>query len=177
MQSIEQLRLFVCYCFTQALFRVYSTPYKKLNIMKPRYLLAAAALFASMSAHAVPDEDVVQEMARRTRLSSSEIRRNYDACDSGVTLAMKICGGYRLTEQELRLKNVYKKVQAKAKEAGHEASLAKAEKAWLAYRNAACAFEGKMGAGGGTAEGLYALSCREDLTKQRAERLEASIGE
>lgn len=116
-------------------------------------------------------------MARRTRIPPDEIRRNYDACDSGVTLAMKTCGSYRWTEQNLRLNKVYKRVRAKAKEADYEASLIRAEKAWLAYRDTACIFEGKINAGGGTAEELYVLSCKEDLTKQRAERLEAIIGE
>ena len=33
------------------------------------------------------------------------------------------------------------------------------------------------GAGGGTAEGLYVLSCKEEVTKQQAERLEATLHE
>jgi uncharacterized protein YecT (DUF1311 family) len=90
---------------------------------------------------------------------------------------MKICGSYHWMIQDVRMNKAYKQMLAKAKVASYEKSLVKAQRAWLAYRDAACAFEGEMGAGGGTAEGLYVLSCKEEVTKQQAERLEAAIRE
>ena len=54
---------------------------------------------------------------------------------------------------------------------------AKRKRAWIAYRDAACRYEGKMGAGGGSAEVLYVLGCKEELTKQRADRLAESLKE
>jgi uncharacterized protein YecT (DUF1311 family) len=132
----------------------------------------AVAIVASPLAISAVDEQVVQEMARKTRIPPAEIRLNYDACDSGITLKMKICASYRWIIQDIRLNLVYKQTVAKAKESGYEASLIKAQRAWVLYRDSNCTFEGEMGAGGGTAEGLYILSCKEELTKQQANRLE-----
>jgi uncharacterized protein YecT (DUF1311 family) len=115
-------------------------------------------------------------MLRRTSgLSKEEIRANYNACDSGITLSMKICASYRWVTQDVRLNHLYKQSLEKARELSYEKSLIRAQRAWLAYRDATCAYEGEMGAGGGTAEGLYVLSCKEDLTKERADRLEAAL--
>lgn len=134
-------------------------------------------LLASSLAVAAPDEKVVQEMVRRTSISAEDIRAYYDACDSGVTLTMKICGSYHWIAEDVRLNRIYKQALAMARERGYEASLIRAQRAWLAFRDAACTYEGEMGAGGGSAEGLYVLGCKEDITKQRANRLEAGIHE
>ena len=148
--------------------------------MKPSSPLLKAlglALLLAATAHvsAAPDEAVVREMARQTGLSAEDIRRDHDACDSGVTLSMKTCASYRWRVQDARLNAVYKRALAKAREMGYEASLVKAQRAWVAFRDAACANEGKMGAGGGTAQGLYELSCMEGLTKDRTDRIESML--
>lgn len=75
------------------------------------------------------------------------------------------------------MNRAYQRVLVKAREVGFQTSLVKAQRAWLAYRDAACPFEGDIGAGGGTLEGLYVLSCKEQLTRERAERLEAIADE
>ncbi|WP_078121487.1 lysozyme inhibitor LprI family protein [Thiosocius teredinicola] len=137
-----------------------------------RKLIWMAALFgSSMSCLAAPDEEVVEAMTKLTSLTAEEIRQDYDACDSGVTLRMKICASYHWVAEDVRLNKIYAQVRAKAKEVGYEPSLIEAQRAWLAYRDTTCAFEGEMGAGGGTAEGLYVLSCRERLTKERTDDL------
>jgi uncharacterized protein YecT (DUF1311 family) len=145
--------------------------------MKPSPSLLKALGFALLlattaQASAAPDEAVVREMARQTNISAESIRRDHDACDSGVTMSMKICAGYRWRLQDARLNAVYQKARDKARQMGYEASLVKAQRAWVAYRDAACANEGEMGAGGGSAQGLYELSCLEGLTKDRTQRIE-----
>ena len=140
--------------------------------MKVPFLALAISLMP-IAAQALPDEQVVQTLAKQTGLSPKEIRESYNACDSGVTLSMKICGAYQLTEQDLRLNEQYKQALLKAKQQGAKQALVKAQRAWLAYRDAQCPFEGSWNAEGGTAEGLYVLSCKLDLTKLQADRLEA----
>ena len=142
-----------------------------------KYLVLIAALFVSLPAASAPDEQVVQAMTRQTSLTAEQIRGSYDACDSGVTSTMKICASYNWMVQDVRMNKVYKQAIAKARVTGYEKSMVKAQRAWLAYRDATCALEGEMGAGGGTAEGLYVLSCKEEVTKQQAERLEATLHE
>jgi uncharacterized protein YecT (DUF1311 family) len=138
------------------------------------WIIPFFAFGLSVEAVAAPDETIIQEMAKQTHLPANDIRRDYDACDSGVTLSMKICGNYRLMVEDARLNKIYKSTLAEARKWGYESSIVQAERAWITYRDAMCAYEGQMGAGGGTAEGLYVLSCKEDLTKQQADRLEKS---
>ena len=147
--------------------------------MQRRLILLCAVLspLSPMVAQAEPDETIVRAMSTNTGLTSDQIRRYYNACDSGGTLEMKICANYRWRVQDARLNKIYKQALTSAKEAGRERPLVRAQRAWLTYRDASCTYEGKAYAEGGTAEGLFVLSCMEELTKQRADRLEASLRE
>ena len=138
-------------------------------------LTLLAMLFGYSLAQAAADEAVVQHVLRDSHgITADEIRRDYDACDS-TTLSMRICSAYRVAVQDIRLNRLYSQASAQARELGFDASLRDAEKAWLNYRDAQCAFEGQNGGGGGTAQPLYVLSCKEELTKIQADRLEAGL--
>lgn len=142
-----------------------------------RHFLAVIAVLANASAHAAADERTVDEMLKRTQgITAEDIRRDYDACDSGVTSSMRLCASYRWTEQDVRLDAVYRRLLAQVGKDDLPA-LVHAQRAWLAYRDAQCAIEGKVGAGGGSAESLYVLSCMEDLTRQQADQLGALVHE
>jgi uncharacterized protein YecT (DUF1311 family) len=126
------------------------------------------------AANGAPDEKVVQHVLRNsTGLTADEIRQNYDGCDDGRTTPMKICGAYRWAVQDIRLNRVFLRARAMAKQSGYEQSLVRAQRAWLTYRDSQCDFEGISAAEGGTEEGLHVLSCKEELTKLQADRLEA----
>jgi uncharacterized protein YecT (DUF1311 family) len=130
--------------------------------------------FSVAAANGTPDETVVQHVLRNsTGLTADEIRQNYDGCDDGRTTPMKICGAYRWAVQDIRLNRAFSRARAIAKHAGYEQALVKAQRAWLTYRDSQCDFEGLSAAGGGTEEGLHVLSCKEELTRLRADRLEA----
>jgi uncharacterized protein YecT (DUF1311 family) len=136
-------------------------------------LTSYAAGFSIAAANGPPDEQVVQHVLRNSAgLTADEIRHNYDKCD-GTTLSMKICGAYQWAAQDIRLNRAFARAKAVAKHSAYEQSLVRAQRAWLTYRDSQCAFEGISGAGGGTMEGLYVLSCKEELTKLQADRLEA----
>ena len=142
-----------------------------------RLFISAAALLVCATARSAPDEHVVREMLKQTSgLDAEEIRRNYDACDSGNNLSMKLCESYRWTEQGIRLNTAFERLRKEAKGASYEPGLIKAQNAWLAYRDAECGFEGEIGAGGGSAQGLYVLACKEELTRRQADRLDAATG-
>ncbi|WP_247310482.1 lysozyme inhibitor LprI family protein [Ralstonia pseudosolanacearum] len=140
-------------------------------------MLILFASLASTLATAAPDEAVVRKIAQSTGLDPQYIRQNYNACDSGKTPAMKLCASYRWTQEDIRLNRIYTRSIEKAKEMGFEASLIRAQRAWLAYRDAACTYEGQTGAGGGAYERLYVLSCKETLTRERADHLAAGLVE
>ena len=141
-----------------------------------KHFVAFALMLALPNlAIAAADEAVIREMVKRTTLTPDEIREHYDGCDSGVTLYMKICAIYSWTKEDIRLNDIYAQTRAKAKELGYEASLVRGQQTWLAYRDMACAHEGDIGAGQGTYYGLYLMGCKLDLTKERADRLEARL--
>lgn len=132
---------------------------------------------SAAATNAAPDEQVVQHVLRNSAgLTADEIRRHFDKCD-GSTLSMKICGAYHWAVQDLRLNRAFSLARAVTKDSNYRESLLKAQRAWLIYRDSQCAFEGISGAEGGTAEGLYVLSCKEELTKLQADRLEAGVSQ
>lgn len=137
--------------------------------------MLVALLVVSAGAVADPDEVVVREMAARTNLTVAEIRAHYNACDSGVTLPMKICASYRFHVADARLNRLYEQALVSARAAGSDGSLIESQRAWFTYREATCAYEGKLNAGGGSAEGLYVLACDEQLTKARADWVEEQL--
>ena len=143
-----------------------------LGALVKKWILMILPFIFAASSFAAPDEEVVKEMAKRTNVPIDDIRQYYDACDSGVTRTMKICGSYHLFVEEVRLNKNYLGALDKAKELGQESMLVRAQKTWLAYRDTACSFEGNLlTGGGGSSFGEYVLSCKEDLTKERADRL------
>ena len=124
---------------------------------------------------AAPDKAVVSETVKQAPHNPKEIRESDEGCDSGITLSMKICGTNHWKREDMRLNQIYEQTRAKAKELGYEASLVRAQRAWLAYRDMACANEGEMSAGQGTYNELYRIGCMADLTKERADRLETRL--
>lgn len=123
----------------------------------------------------VPDDTVVQEMARQTNMAEEEIRENFNACDSGHTVRMMICLRYNWIAEDIELNRIYKLARAGAKEIGYEASLVKAQRAWVVFRDALCKFEGELRAGGGREEGIHMLICMAEETSQRAGYLKARL--
>lgn len=166
------------FCLQQESYRRMSGGFMPLpNRHMKVWLILCLVLCVSAAVAVAPDETIVLEMAKQTHISANEIRQDYNACDSGVTLSMKICGSYKWMVEDARLNKTYKQALAKARVMGYESSLIRSQRAWMVYRDAACIYEGEMGAGGGSAEGLYVLSCKLDLTKLQADRLENSLRE
>lgn len=141
-----------------------------------RLLTLASITLACAAAHAAPDEQVVQSLLRSTTgLTAEAVRQDYDACDSGVTARMRICGAYRLAQEDLRLNQAYGKLVDQVGKGGEGTALRQAQRAWIAYRDAQCPLEGRLGAGGGTAQGLFVQTCMTALTRQQADRLQAAL--
>lgn len=137
-----------------------------------RKLFPILVIFFCHLCFAAPDEDVVKAMGKTTNLTPDEIRADYDACDSGVTLRMKICASYGFTEQDLRLNRIYEKVIEKAKEENFEKSLLASQQAWLKYLETNCQLQADAFNGEGTGWGIWYLGCKETLTRDRADALE-----
>jgi uncharacterized protein YecT (DUF1311 family) len=157
-----------------------------LGIMKNLFSLlvvlftSAVALAATNEA---PDEAVVKEMASQIHMPEEEIRENYNACNSSHNLKVIICLRYNWVAEDIRLNRIYKQARAEAKKIEqaradgieYEASLVKAQRAWIVFRDALCKFEGQLRAGTGREAGMDMLACMKEATKQRADYLEAHL--
>lgn len=151
--------------------------YYLLGIMKNliSFLLALFASAAVAATNEVPDDTVVKEMARQTNMSAKEIRENFNACDSGHTVSMMVCLRYNWIAEDIELNRIYKLARAQAREIGYEASLIKAQRAWITFRDAECNFEGELRAGGGREQGIHMLICMAKETSLRAGYLKARL--
>jgi uncharacterized protein YecT (DUF1311 family) len=139
-----------------------------------RSVILILAMSLSSAAEAAIDPDVVNALLQTTKGISREIVvENHDKCDSGVTFSMKICLAYRWMVEDVRMNRVYKKAITTGRRVGASESLRRSQRAWIAFRDAECTFQGKVEAGGGSAEGLSVLACKQNLTRLRADQLTA----
>jgi uncharacterized protein YecT (DUF1311 family) len=81
------------------------------------------------------------------------------------------CAREEYDRQDARLNKIYKQVMGKQDPTGADL-LRKAELAWITFRDTHCAFEADLMRDGSGAP-LIDWSCRADMTRKRAEDLEA----
>ncbi|MDO9710627.1 lysozyme inhibitor LprI family protein [Paracraurococcus lichenis] len=102
--------------------------------------------------------------------------RDYTACldrAGGVTPAMIQCSGEETARWDRRLNAAYGTIQQDRRwSAGTKSLLREAQRAWIAYRDAACRAEGELEAEGGTLARIVAADCVARLTAGRAGELE-----
>ncbi|WP_460830278.1 lysozyme inhibitor LprI family protein [Lysobacter humi (ex Lee et al. 2017)] len=99
-------------------------------------------------------------------------RPSYDRCidaAGGVTAAMIDCMHAELDAQDARLNAGYR-AASRALPAARRAALTRAQRAWVAWRDARCAFE--LDPDGGSIARIVANSCVLQLTTERATELE-----
>lgn len=95
--------------------------------------------------------------------------------DDLATQDLLICLGKKLDEQDARLNRLWKKALAAESEQGR-ALLRKAQRAWITFRDAQCAYEhGPDPAGSGAA--IDKTLCLLRMTEERADWLADLVGE
>ena len=102
-----------------------------------------------------------------------------DCANAMAQQEMNLCAAQDYEAADLGLNAAYKQARAAMKgldanmpaaERGAEAALLAAQRAWLPYRDAACASEGWL-MHGGSAEPLVVYGCLATLTRQRTQDL------
>lgn len=102
-----------------------------------------------------------------------------DCANAMAQQEMNLCAAQDYEAADLALNAAYKQARAAMKgldanmpaaERGAEAALLAAQRAWLPYRDAACASEGWL-MHGGSAEPLVVYGCLATLTRQRTQDL------
>jgi len=98
-----------------------------------------------------------------------------DRCDSPQTQAeMNTCAAQEFHRADVRLNAAYKKLMKELEsEPQRQRKLQAAQRAWLAYRDAHCAFEASDSEGG-TMYPLEVSMCKSGVTSDRIEQLTAA---
>jgi uncharacterized protein YecT (DUF1311 family) len=86
---------------------------------------------------------------------------------------MDTCAGQDFTASDAKLNALYKTMMAKY-DAGNQAKLKTAERAWLTYRDAECDYE-TNGTAGGTINPMMDTMCRTTKTDARIKELTAQL--
>jgi uncharacterized protein YecT (DUF1311 family) len=123
------------------------------------------------------DEDNIRETARITGDPIIEVVRNYyKMCESGVTRQMAECSEYLWKAADKELNDLYERLRRKL---GHGSMSGKklidAQRAWIVFRDATCAYESE-GYSGGTLQGGAVMSCLGEQTKRRSKDLKVYLG-
>jgi len=140
-------------------------------------LLLLATLVAGASAQEAQD---YARTLRGTGLATNasqpvpERSKDYDRCleseDGKTTIGMLQCIETEMTLQDARLNKAYKKVMAGLEAPGKKA-LQEAQRQWIKYRDADCAFHRSLEEGGSLAQ-VEEASCNLEQTAIRAGQLE-----
>jgi uncharacterized protein YecT (DUF1311 family) len=93
--------------------------------------------------------------------------------DPQTQMDLNLCAYKDFQAADAALNATYKEVMAKVSPAG-QASLRKAEKSWIAYRDDQCAFE-TLGTVNGTINAMFVNECDTELTIAQTKRLAAQL--
>lgn len=122
------------------------------------YRVAIAALVLGMSAAQAQTVDCDNAMTQRDMNHCAALA--FEAADEDLNAAYAEARAFM---RELD-------TDQSSDEAGAEAALRDAQRAWIPYRDKACAAEGFL-MRGGSAEAMLVLGCKARLTEQRAQDL------
>jgi uncharacterized protein YecT (DUF1311 family) len=98
-------------------------------------------------------------------------------CNNPQTQAqMNYCASLSAKDSDKKLNQVYRQLQSSLSDAQQKKRLTEAQRAWLKFREAQCAFEQGVYSGGSIAPTIY-YSCLTEVTKQRTKQLQSDQDE
>lgn len=116
---------------------------------------------------ALADDALIVDIAKREKTTPAEVKETLEkGCDSGITPEMSRCGYYHWVGADIQLNRSYNELLKKLGTKAAKEKLVKAQRAWLAFRDATCKFESDEMAGG-TGEGVLYLGCLGTVTEER----------
>jgi uncharacterized protein YecT (DUF1311 family) len=83
------------------------------------------------------------------------------------------CANNSLKASDAKLNQTFRALQAKVSKPGKD-KLQKAQRAWIAWRDAQCAFD-SSGSSDGSVHGMVLASCLDDLTKAQTKLLDSQL--
>ncbi len=117
-------------------------------------------------------EEVIKEIAHREKVSVEDVRKDLaEGCSSGVTQSMQRCAYYYHLASDIALNQTYARLKKQLAKKSAEDKLLRAQRAWIAFRDATCTYETDSYVGG-RGEGIEYWGCIDRLTEKRTEQLE-----
>ncbi|ADH89201.1 protein of unknown function DUF1311 [Ancylobacter novellus DSM 506] len=93
-------------------------------------------------------------------------------CADPTQMGLDQCAGAAFKKSDARLNQVYGQIAARLSgDAATKAKLVAAQRAWIAFRDAECAFRA-AGVEGGSIHSMTVTLCRKDVTDRRVTELE-----
>ncbi|QCI64417.1 lysozyme inhibitor LprI family protein [Phreatobacter stygius] len=131
--------------------------------------LTIAVLLAMMTA--IPPL-AAQQKGLADRILAQPAQAKPANCDSGNRIDLELCAVARFRSADAELNRVYREL---AGDTQNRDLLLGAQRVWLAYRDATCAWEQDR-LRGGTAATLYAINCLAAVTEARTSYLVQASG-
>jgi uncharacterized protein YecT (DUF1311 family) len=108
-----------------------------------------------------------------TIASSSALAAQPDCSNATTQAAMDDCAGKSLKASDTKLNQTYNALFAKVSKEG-KLKLQKAQRAWIGWRDAQCAFN-TSGSSGGSVNAMVEASCLDDLTQAQTKLLNSQL--
>jgi uncharacterized protein YecT (DUF1311 family) len=99
------------------------------------------------------------------------------SCNNPQTQAqMNYCASLAAKDSDKKLNQVYRQLKFSLSDTKQKQRLIEAQRAWLKFRDAQCAYEQGFYSGGSIAPTIY-YSCLAEVTEQRTKQLQSDLDE
>ncbi len=119
------------------------------------------------------DDKAVEETARRTSRSASDILFALERCDRDES-TINACSEYHLVEADQLLNAAYTNLLTKMRGTTSYAPLVKAQMEWIRFRDLDCEYYASSLVGG-TMHGQWVMNCQRERTVARTRQIESYL--
>lgn len=137
-------------------------------------VIALMVMMCSFQAAAAEpyDDAMISAIAKKSNSTKAEVKALLETgCDSGITPYMRQCSGYHALAADIKLNSVYQQLRKKLQGTRGGEKLPKAQRLWIAFRDANCVFDASSWEGG-SGHGVTLNACEASMTEQRTKELE-----
>lgn len=120
------------------------------------------------------EERAIVETAKQMSLPVERVRADHKTGCDGDTSSIYVCLEYRRKLRDLKLNELYSRLQFHLNTESSKSKLKKAQLAWIKYRDASCEYQ-QDGYHGGASGNIAGLACLEQMTIDRNKILEGYL--
>ena len=133
------------------------------------FLVCAGDIYGA--GNAVLEDSVTSEMLHKyPSLTREEVETHYNSgCDSSNMKWVNLCANYGFISADMKLNKLYKKLRGNLRGTNAEKKLIQAQRAWIVFRDASCAYENDAYTGRWLHPTIQ--SCKTTFTEKRNQQL------